>query len=57
MASLFVLVISFLLLQGVGLLGIERLSSWPRCFLPTCTLHSARFHFVERLPLRYGSER
>ncbi len=28
MVSLFVLVISFLLLRGVGLLGVERLSSW-----------------------------
>ena len=28
MVSLFVLVISFLLLRGMGLLGVERLSSW-----------------------------
>ena len=28
MVSLFVFVISFLLLRGVGLLGVERLSSW-----------------------------
>ena len=28
MVSLFVLVISFVLLRGVGLLGVERLSSW-----------------------------
>lgn len=28
MAPLFVLVISFILLRGVGLLGVERLSSW-----------------------------
>ena len=28
MVSLFVLIISFLLLRGVGLLGVERLSSW-----------------------------
>ncbi len=28
MVSLFVLAISFLLLRGVGLLGVERLSSW-----------------------------
>ena len=28
MVSLFVLVISFLILRGIGLLGVERLSSW-----------------------------
>jgi uncharacterized membrane protein len=28
MASLFVLLVSFIILRGVGLLGVERLSSW-----------------------------
>ena len=28
MAPLFILVISFILLRGVGLLGVRRLSSW-----------------------------
>jgi uncharacterized membrane protein len=60
MVSLFVLAISFLLLRGVGLLGIERLSSWRVAgrgalvimFLFTGTSHftSMKYDFAAMIP-------
>ena len=61
MVSLFVLVISFILLRVVGLLGVERLSSWRAAsrgalvvmFLFTGTSHftSMRYDFAAMIPL------
>ena len=48
MASLFVLVVSFLLLRGMGLLGVDRLSSWRmagRGALVTMFLFTGFSHF------------
>lgn len=60
MVSLFVLVISFLLLRGIGLLGVERLSSWRVAgrgalvimFLFTGTSHftSMKYDFAAMIP-------
>ena len=60
MVSLFVLVISFILLRGVGLLGVERLSSWRAAgrgalvimFLFTGTSHftSMKYDFAAMIP-------
>lgn len=60
MVSLLVLVISFLLLRGVGLLGVERLSSWRAAgrgalavmFLFTGTSHftSMKYDFAAMIP-------
>ena len=60
MVSLFVLVISFLLLRGAGLLGVERLSSWRVAgrgalvimFLFTGTSHftSMKYDFAAMIP-------
>lgn len=60
MASLFVLAISFLLLRGIGLLGVKRLSSWRVAgrgalvimFLFTGTSHftSMKYDFVAMIP-------
>ncbi len=60
MVSLFVLAISFLLLRGVGLLGVERLSSWRVAgrgalvimFLFTGTSHftSMKYDFAAMIP-------
>jgi uncharacterized membrane protein len=60
MVSLFVLVISFLLLRGMGLLGVERLSSWRVAgrgalvimFLFTGTSHftSMKYDFAAMIP-------
>ena len=36
MAALFVLAASFLLLRGLGLLGVRRLSSWREAGLTAC---------------------
>ena len=60
MVSLFVLVISFLILRGIGLLGVERLSSWRVAgrgalvimFLFTGTSHftSMKYDFAAMIP-------
>ncbi len=60
MVSLFVLVISLLLLRGIGLLGVERLSSWRVAgrgalvimFLFTGTSHftSMKYDFAAMIP-------
>ena len=60
MVSLFVLVISFLLLRGIGLLGVEPLSSWRAAgrgalvimFLFTGTSHftSMKYDFAAMIP-------
>ena len=60
MVSLFVVAISFVLLRGVGLLGIERLSSWRTAgrgalvvmFLFTGTSHftSMKYDFAAMIP-------
>jgi uncharacterized membrane protein len=60
MVSLFVLVISFLILRGIGLLGVERLSSWRAAgrgalvvmFLFTGTSHftSMKYDFAAMIP-------
>ncbi len=60
MVSLFVFVISFLLLRGVGLLGVEQLSSWRTAgrgalvimFLFTGTSHftSMKYDFAAMIP-------
>ena len=60
MVSLFVLVISFLVLRGMGLLGVERLSSWRVAgrgalvimFLFTGTSHftSMKYDFAAMIP-------
>ena len=60
MVSLFVFVISFLLLRGMGLLGVQRLSSWRVAgrgalvimFLFTGTSHftSMKYDFAAMIP-------
>ena len=60
MASLFVLLVSLIILRGVGLLGVERLSSWREAgrgalvimFLFTGTSHftSMKYDFAAMIP-------
>ena len=60
MASLFVLLVSFIILRGVGLLGVKRLSSWREAgrgalvimFLFTGTSHftSMKYDFAAMIP-------
>ena len=60
MASVFVLVVSFLVLRGIGWLGVKQLSSWRDAgrapvvimFLLTCASHftTMKYDFAAMIP-------